>query len=286
MAAVITSITGLQNLPNLTNFNAEGNGLQSVNLSGLTNLRFVDISDNNIPGSGTNSLTSVNLSGSTAIEELYLDDSDFSAFIPNLSGLTSLLYFDMYQCSITGNVDVSILPALTGFDLGGNTGLTSVTIFEQVLNSVNLSNTALTEASVNDILQWLDGGGEENGYVDLSDGTSATPTGTGLTAYNNLIGKGWDVNVNGITTTTTTTTTIPVFSFSVRRNNTGPCASSPVTTIYSDSTTLGPGINVYNDINLTSPISPLVHICDCINNIDYTVLVDNTLSSGVPTTCI
>jgi hypothetical protein len=275
MAAVITSITGLQNLPNLINFYADYNGLQSVNLSGLTNLRFVDISDNNIPGSGTNSLTSVNLSGSTAIEELNLDDSDFSAGIPNLSGLTSLQYFDMVQCSITGNVDVSILPALTGFDLGGNTGLTSVTIFEQVLNDVSLGGTALTEESVNDILQWLDGSGVINGNVNLSDGTSATPTGTGLTAYNNLIGKGWDVNVNGIT-----------FSFSVRRNNTGPCASSPVTTIYSDSPVLGTGINVYNDAGLTSPIQSSAYICDCGNSVQYFISPTGITSNPQPSTCI
>jgi hypothetical protein len=150
-----------------------------------------------------------------------------------------------------------------------------VILFEQSINDIDLSNNALTQECVDDVLMWLDGSGVENGYADLADGTNASPSGAGLTAYNNLIAKGWDVNANGIT-----------FSFSVRRNNTGPCASSPVTTIYSDSTTLGPGINVYNDAALTSPIFEYTHICDCTNNIDYTVAVDNTLGPGAPTTCI
>ena len=197
MGAAITSITGLQNLTNLQDFRADWNSLTSLNLSGLTNLTYVDISDCEIPGTeGEHSLTSVNVTGCTALEELRMDDSNFSAGIPNLTGLTSLDWIDMDQCGITGNVDLSMLPALNGFDLNGNTGLTSVTIFEQVLSNVNISDCALTEASVNDILGWLDGGGVENGFVDLSGGTNSHPTGDGATAKENLIGKGWEVYVN------------------------------------------------------------------------------------------
>lgn len=196
MSAAITSITGLQNLPNLQDFRADWNSLTSVNLSGLSNLTYVDISDCEIPGSSDHSLTSVNLTGCTALEELRLDDSDFSGGIPDLTGLANIEWLDMDQCEITGNVDLSMLLSLRGFDLSGNTGLTSVTIFEQVLDSVNIFNCALTEASVNDILGWLDGGGETNGYVDLSGGTNAAPTGDGLTAVTNLEGKGWSVIVN------------------------------------------------------------------------------------------
>jgi len=128
MAAVITSITGLQNLTNLNNFNADYNGLQSVNLSGLANLLYVDISDNDVPGLGTNSLTSVNLSGCTALQQLRLDDSDFSAGVPDLSGLTSLVWFDMDQCNISGSLDLQGLSSLEGFDLSGNIEITNVTI--------------------------------------------------------------------------------------------------------------------------------------------------------------
>lgn len=128
MAAVITSITGLQNLPNLQNFNADYNALTTVNLSGLTNLQYVDISDNDVFNSGDPSLTSVNLSGCTSLQELRLDDSDFSAGIPSLAGLTSLALIDFDQCSISGVVDLTNLPALVQLDFYGNAALTSIII--------------------------------------------------------------------------------------------------------------------------------------------------------------
>jgi len=200
MAAVITSVTGLQNLTNLNNFNADYNGLQSVNLSGLTNLTDVDISDNDIPGTGTSSLTSVNLSGCTALEELRLDDSDFSAGIPNLSGLTSLRYFDMDQCNISGSLDLQGLPSLEGFDLSGNIEITNVTISSsQPLGDgfeVILSNNALTQTAVDDILVALAANSINNGYVQLNDGTNAVPGAAGLAAITTLTGKGWSCDVN------------------------------------------------------------------------------------------
>jgi hypothetical protein len=230
MATVITSITGLQNLTNLENFNADYNSLTTVNLSGLTNLLFVDISDNEKLDFSENSLTSVNLSGCTSLQTLRLDDSNFAAGIPNLSGLTDLSYIDMDQCSITGNVDLSMLPALEEFDLGGNAGLTSVTISDQQpLRYVNLYDTALTEASVNDILETLDNNGIEGGSVNLQSGTSAAPTGAGATAATNLEAKGWSVTVNVPPTTTTTTTVEPTTTTST--TTVAPTTTTTTTTI-------------------------------------------------------
>ena len=197
MAAVITSITGLQNLTNLQDFNADYNGLQSVNLSGLTSLLYVDISDNNIPGSGTNSLTSVNLSGSTAVEELRLDDSNFSAGIPSLAGLTSLTLIDFDQCSISGIVDLTGLPALVQLDFYGNTALTSIIIDDaQPIQYFYASGCALTETAVDDILVVLSNNGVTGGDVELDGGTSAIPSATGLAAKLALEADGWTVTVN------------------------------------------------------------------------------------------
>ena len=202
MSARITSITGLQNLTGLVNFYADWNSLTSVNLSNLTNLIDVDISDQNDIVTDENCLTYVNLSGCTALEQLRLDDNDFSAGIPNLSGLTSLQYFDMDQCSISGTIDISAqsFNNLTGFDLSGNS-ITSIILPEANLSDVNLGNNALIEESVNNVLQWLAGSGVENGYVDLEGGTSAPPTDYGLTAITTLQGRGWSVDVNQASTT-------------------------------------------------------------------------------------
>ncbi len=198
MATTITSITGLQNLTNLQTFNADWTSLQTVDLSGLTQLTNVDVSDTELAdGSGNPSLTSINLSGCTALQELRLDDNDFSAGIPDLSGLTSLQWLDMDGCSISGAIDISAssFNALTGFDFSSNS-ITSITLPEAYLNDVNLSNNDLTETAVNNVLQWLDGSGVENGYVNLEGGTNAIPTGNGATAKANLQGKGWSVYAN------------------------------------------------------------------------------------------
>jgi Leucine-rich repeat (LRR) protein len=210
MAASITSITGLQNLINLQTFIADNNSLTTVDLSGLTNLLYVDISDNDIPGGGTKSLTSVNLSGCTALEELRLDDSDFSAGIPNLRGLDNLRWIDLDQCDITGFVDLSFLISLEGFDLNGNIGITNVTISRsQPLGDgyeVLLNNNDLTQTAVDNILVELAANSINNGYVDLDGGTNSAPGATGLAAKLVLEGNGWSVDVNTSPTTTTTTT--------------------------------------------------------------------------------
>ena len=171
--------------------------MQSVNLSGLTNLLYVDISDNDIPGTFTSSLTSVNLTGCTALLELRLDDSDFSAGIPSLTGLTSLSLIDFDQCNISGVVDLSGLPALTDLDFFGNAALTSIIIADtQPIIELFASSCALTETAVDDILVVLSNNGVTGGDVELNGGTSAIPSATGDAAKLVLEGNGWSVFVN------------------------------------------------------------------------------------------
>jgi hypothetical protein len=197
MATVITSITSLQNLTNLQTFNADWNSLQTVNLSGLTNLINVDVSDNDTLDEQGKSLTGINLSGSTAIEELRLDDSDFSAGIPDISGLTSSLrILDMDQCQLSGVIDLSQFSALTSIDFGGNINITSVTLPEANLNNVNLNGNALTATAVDYTLQWLAGSSVENGNVNLAGGTNAIPTENSAAARAILLDRGWNVTVN------------------------------------------------------------------------------------------
>ena len=197
MAASIVSITGLQNLPNLTDFNADSNSLQSVNLSGLTSLLYVDISDNDIPGISNPSLTSVNLTGCTALLELRLDDSDFSAGIPSLTGLNNLSLIDFDKCSISGVMDLSGLPALTNLDFSGNTTLTSIIIADtQPIDNFLGYACALTETAIDDILVVLSNNGITGGNVELDGGTNAVPSATGLAAKLVLEGNLWGVDVN------------------------------------------------------------------------------------------
>lgn len=193
----ITSITGLQNLPNLQDFRADFNYLTTVDLSGLENLTYVDISDCDIPDTNDPSLTSVNLTGCTALEELRLDDSNFSAGIPDLTGLTSLTFIDVDQCNITGEVDFSGLPALDYLDISGNTGLTSIIIsYTQPFIDLYAGNCALTQTAVDNILDTLANNGISGGIVDLGGGTNSHPGPTGLAAKTTLEDNGWSVTVN------------------------------------------------------------------------------------------
>ena len=199
--AAITAITGFQNLPNLTQLNLDGNGngCETVDVSGCTSLTYLDVSDMDIPDTDTPSLKYLNVEGCTALVNLYVDDSDFSEGFPDLSSATALQYFDADQCNITGALNLSAMPALLGFDLYGNEGLTSVTISSsQPLGgiSIYLDGCALTETAVNNVLVALAANAVEGVYVDLSGGTNAIPGATGLAAKTTLEGKGWTVDVN------------------------------------------------------------------------------------------
>ena len=201
MGARLTSITGLQNLTNLTNLQLAWNSLTEVDLSGMSSLITVVIRDQNSPNiEGQNCLTSVNLTGCAAIETLRLDDSDFSNGIPDISDLITLQDIDLDQCGITGTVDLSIFPSLKGFDLSGNTSLTSVTILDtQPLGDgifVYIHNCALLPSAVDAILIALAANTINNSTVTLDGGTNAIPGVAGLAAKVTLEGKGWTVNVN------------------------------------------------------------------------------------------
>jgi hypothetical protein len=55
---------------------------------------------------------------------------------------------------------------------------------------------ALNQTSVDNILVSLDTAGQSDGTVDISGGTSAAPSATGLAAKASLEGKGWTVTTN------------------------------------------------------------------------------------------
>jgi hypothetical protein len=207
MGAKLTSITGLQNLTNLERFLADDNSLVSVDFSGLSNLTRIEVGDNDLPDSSTNSLSSINVSGCTALRILDIDDSNFSAGFPDLSDCTSLEFIDVDQSSITGTLDLSNLPVLKAFDVSGNTELTEVIISStQPLGddedySINLSDCALTQTAVDNILVALASGSIENGEINLDNdngefpGTNAAPGQAGRESLLILSDRGWNLQV-------------------------------------------------------------------------------------------
>jgi len=200
MGAGLTSITGLQNLTNIQDFRADWSFLTSIDLSGLTNLTYVDVSDQDAVVGGANCLASIDLSGCTSLQSLYIDDNDFSAGFPDLSDCTSLRYFDFDQNNLVGSVDLSNLPALEGFDMNGNTELTEVIISRtQPLGDngteILLNNCALTQTAVDNILLELASGSISNGYIQLDGGTNATPGQIGRESLFVLNTRNWSIDV-------------------------------------------------------------------------------------------
>jgi hypothetical protein len=248
--SVITSIIGLQNLTNLTNFEADYNGLTSVNLSNLPNLVDVDISDQNLLGTGPNSLTSVNLSGSTAIEELRLDDSNFSAGIPDISNLEALRILDLDQCNITGSIDVSNFSSLERIDVGGNSELTEVIISSSQPigadeSEVLFSNCALTQTAVDNILVALSENEVTGTYLDISGGTNASPSQVGVDAINVLVeDKNWSLDYNVTATNYTVSNTSSL---------TRDCEVTPNLGLYSLQSNPLQVVRFYSNADLTSP---------------------------------
>lgn len=62
--------------------------------------------------------------------------------------------------------------------------------------SLAFDGCALTQTSVDNILVSLDAAGQNNGTVNITGGTSSTPSAVGLAAKANLVGKGWTVTNN------------------------------------------------------------------------------------------
>jgi len=256
MGATITSFTGLQNLTNIQEFKADFNSLTSIDLSGMSTLTEVDLSDNDLPDSSTNSLSSINLSGCTSLETLYLDDNDFSEGFPDLSDCTSLVLIDFDQCNLVDSVDISNLPTLEQFDFDGNLGLTELIISSSQPLGDNgrellANNCALTQTAVDNILVALASGSISAGYVQLDNdnedfpGTNATPSQTGIDALNVLVeDKSWSVDYN-VTKTD--------YTVSNQSSATRDCELTPNLGLYSLQSDPLEVVRFYNNADLTGP---------------------------------
>jgi len=87
---------------------------------------------------------------------------------------------------------------MTIFRLFGNSGLTSITSMAGCLstNLIDHNGCALTQASVDNIINETDSNGVSNGTLNVSGGTNSAPSGASLTARTNLIGRGWTLTFN------------------------------------------------------------------------------------------
>jgi len=108
----------------------------------------------------------------------------------------------------TENINISSNPQLTDIDLTAlasalylgitsNPALTNITLTSAFLGTeIQMNDNALDQSCVDAVLVALDTAGQSNGNLDLTGGTNATPSGTGLSAVASLQGKGWTVSHN------------------------------------------------------------------------------------------
>ena len=197
--ARITTINGLTNLPNLTEFRADWNSLEEIDFRGCSNLEYIDVSDcyNN---ENEKSLNRIYVAGLLHLQELRIDDSALTTLLSSIigvQGLYALTWLDADQCNLGGIVDLSDLVSLTGFDLYGNGGIFEIiTSPEQLLTNVNLGGCSLIGEAVDALLYNLNESGAIGGYCYLDGGNNEAPSASGLAAKASLEAKGWQVFTN------------------------------------------------------------------------------------------
>jgi hypothetical protein len=127
----------------------------------------------------------------------------------NFSSLTSVGVGGLGGVNIANNpaivtVDLSaLLSVQESVVVANNVALTTLTINQAlvsvVTNNFDFSGNALSQVNVDDILIKFDAGGAVNATLGLAGGTNsgfAALGVAGLAAYNNLVGKGWTINMN------------------------------------------------------------------------------------------
>lgn len=165
-----------------------GAGFTSLDCTGKTAL-------NNIEANGCAALASLTLTGCTALASLNVSATALSAL--NCTGLTALGIVDGSLCASLASVNLTGCSALASSDFNNCPSLATVTNTGlALLLNVNFSSCGVLVASVNSLLQALDANGLLSGTIDIAGGTSAAPTGAGITAAANLTGKSWNVVTN------------------------------------------------------------------------------------------
>jgi len=162
-----------------TNFN---NAWSSTALTSFPALNLSAGTDFSYTWANCTSLTSfpaLNLSAGTNFYQAWANCSSLTSFPSvNVSAGTNFSY-TWYNC-----------PSLTSFPANMFDTCTATNFTNAFLNC------ALSQTSVNNILISIDTAGQSGGTLNINGGTSATPSGAGITAKNNLIAKGWTVTTN------------------------------------------------------------------------------------------
>jgi hypothetical protein len=131
-----------------------------------------------------NGITGDLVANSTAVNSAWLYNNNFSSIDMRNTGAESITAQNNPNCT---TITIDGCPTLTTLDASG---------------------CALTQVNIDYLLATLDANGASNGEVNLSGGTNASPSSTGLASIANLEGKGWTCTYNAPTAPTLSSATI------------------------------------------------------------------------------
>lgn len=230
-AAALTAYTDLEFYwPETTGFGGGGGGINFSGQVNITSLGFIKLKTCGTVNQGG----PFNMSVCTALVRLYAPSLEFTANAVSVGGCTALTSLEIPSLQQAESIDVTNCPILTAFSApslvsafngnvdGTGSGILTVsmpvvvTILGNVLlasngtttwnaplwvptnaTTIDLSGNALDQTSVDQVLaRCVANAGYVAGTVDLSGGTSATPSATGLADKATLIGRGVVVNTN------------------------------------------------------------------------------------------
>ena len=136
-----------------------------------------------------------NLSDLENLSLLRLENGSLSS-VDGYQNLTSLSYINFKLNDLVGNIDLSKLSNLITIQLQNNL-IDSINLGSNAPFSLfDASTNALTQASVDNIINETDANGVSNGTLNVSGGTNSAPSASSSTALANLISKGWTVTTN------------------------------------------------------------------------------------------
>jgi hypothetical protein len=185
----LTEIRGIQNFTALTDLQLDYQNFPSFDVSGMTTLEELDLSNNTL-------LSYVNFgSGLPNLDDLQLDSCNFSGAFD----FTIFPAIEEIRVQINNftSIDASNLLNLQFLLVRSNPNLSNLDITgSPSIYFINASDCAIPTLLVDSILVQLDANGVTDGTVNLSGGTNGIPTATGLAAKASLEGKGWTVDVN------------------------------------------------------------------------------------------
>lgn len=186
----------------VTLINIVNNFITDVNLSAFPLIEVIFCSNNNI--------STLDVASLTSLVTLECPDNSISVLdVANLTGLvtlrcgnnnisvlniTSLINIDRLNCKFNNIsvLDISNLTVVQGIDCQSNNISILDTSSATILGYLDVSNNNLPSGQIDQILIDLDSHGILDGFL-MYTGNPGAPTLASLTAYNNLISKGWTI---------------------------------------------------------------------------------------------